>query len=181
MQTREPRGSMWSIYRFAFDFREFLREIEIRGSAAGDQPRTAIERQILYRPLNENENATLERNQISYMDKSPNQPRQEPRNVKTENVCHRGRPSNHCQRPFVEVTKRWKLPVTLYFSQDRLCYIGSSLHGDLGAPPTGASASPACGRTRSSKPPAGMAPGRPFCGSARASSASPAAATPSAP
>src|SRR5258708_39118453 len=108
MQTREPRGSMWSIYRFAFDFREFLREIEIRGSAAGDQPRTAVECQILYRPLNENENATLERNQIGYMDKSPNQPGQDTRNVKTENVRHCARASNHCQIPFGEVTKAIK-------------------------------------------------------------------------
>src|SRR6266566_993970 len=123
---------MWCIYRFTLDFREFLREIEIRGSAAGDQPRTATECQILYCPLNENENATLERNQIGYMDESPNQPRQEPRNVKTENIGHRRCSSNHCQRPFVEVTKGWQLPLPLYFSQDRLCYIGSSLHGDLG-------------------------------------------------
>ena len=35
----------------------------------------AIECQVLYRPLNENEDATLERNQIGYMDKSPHQPR----------------------------------------------------------------------------------------------------------
>src|SRR5438445_8453949 len=29
MQTEEPRRSMWGIYRFTLDFREFLREIEI--------------------------------------------------------------------------------------------------------------------------------------------------------
>src|SRR5258708_13833972 len=132
MHKGEPRRSTWGIYRFTANFREFFREIEIRGSDARDQPCTATECQILYRPLNENENATLKRNQIGYMDKSPNQPGQEPRNVKTENVRHRGRASNHCQRPFVEVTKRWKLPLTLYFSQHPLCYIGSSLHSDLG-------------------------------------------------
>src|SRR5882762_4261050 len=132
IQTGEPRRSTRGIYRFRLDFRELLREIEIRGNAAGDQPCTATECQILYRPLNENENATLERNQIGYMDKSPNQPRYEPRNVKTENVRHCGRASNHCERPFVEVTKRWKVPMAFYFSQDRFCCIGPSLHGDLG-------------------------------------------------
>src|SRR5260370_2290549 len=132
MKNGKPRRSTWGIYRFTLGFREFFREIEIRGSDAGDQPCTATECQILYCPLNENENATLERNQIGYMDKSPNQPGQEPRNVKTENVRHCGCASNHRQRPFVEVTKGWKLPLTLYFSQDRLTCIGSSLHGDLG-------------------------------------------------
>src|SRR5467141_2842240 len=69
MQIGEPGRSTWGIYRFTLDFREFLREIEIRGNAAGDQPCAATECQILYRPLNENENATLERNQIGYVDK----------------------------------------------------------------------------------------------------------------
>src|SRR5690349_25153574 len=73
--TRGPRRSTWGIYRFTLDFSKFLREIEIRGNAAGDQPCTAAECQILYRPLNENENAALKRNQIGYMDKSPNEPR----------------------------------------------------------------------------------------------------------
>src|SRR6202142_4699275 len=54
--------------------------------------------------------------------------------MKTENVRHCGPTSNHCQRPFVEVTKGWKLSLPLYFSQDRLCCIGPSLHGDLGHP-----------------------------------------------
>ena len=60
MQKGEPGRSTWGIYRFTLDFREFLREIEIRGSAAGDQAGTAAERQILYGPLRENQNATLE-------------------------------------------------------------------------------------------------------------------------
>jgi len=49
------RKVTWGIYRFTLDFREFLREIEIRGSAPVIIG-TAIECQILYRPLNENEN-----------------------------------------------------------------------------------------------------------------------------
>ena len=36
MQTGEPRRSTWSIYRFRLDFRELLREIEIRGSGTGN-------------------------------------------------------------------------------------------------------------------------------------------------
>jgi hypothetical protein len=36
MQTGEPRQSTGGIYRFRLDFREFLEEIEIRGSGTGD-------------------------------------------------------------------------------------------------------------------------------------------------
>src|ERR1700757_2773286 len=111
--------------------RDLAVEVEVGWSAAGDQPRTATEGQILYRPLDENENAPLERNQISYMDKSPTQPRYEPGNVNTENIGHRRCPSNHRQRPFVEVAKGLLLPLPLYFSQDRLGCIGTSLHGNL--------------------------------------------------
>src|SRR3954470_9792114 len=35
---REPRRLTWGIHRFTLDFRKFLRELEIRGNAAGDQP-----------------------------------------------------------------------------------------------------------------------------------------------
>src|ERR1700751_5691224 len=106
---KSPKWSMWGIHRLRFrlwhtaHLRDLAVEVEVGWSAAGDQPRTATEGQILYRPLDENENATLERNQICYMDKSPNQPRYEPGNVNTENIGHRRCPSNHRQRPFVEV------------------------------------------------------------------------------
>src|ERR1700689_5831185 len=126
MQKREPRRSTRGIYRFTLDFREFLREIEICGNGTGDQPCAAAKSQILHRPLNENEDATLKRNQIGNMDKSPNQPCQEPRNVETENIGHRRCTSNHRQSPFVEVRKGRKFPLTLYFSYDRLGCIGSS-------------------------------------------------------
>jgi hypothetical protein len=78
---KSPKWSMRRIHRLRFrlwhtaHLRDLAVEVEVSWSAAGDQPCTATECQILYRPLNENENATLERNQIRYMDKSPNQPR----------------------------------------------------------------------------------------------------------
>src|SRR5258706_10802389 len=61
--------------RHAVHLRDLAVEVEVGWSPASYQPCASTECQILYRPLNENENATLERNQIGYMDKSPNQPR----------------------------------------------------------------------------------------------------------
>src|SRR6266403_152686 len=109
----------------------FLSEIEIRGSGTGNQSGTAAECQILDSPLNKDQNSALKSDQIHQMNEDPHQPGYKARKVRAENVCHCGRSSNYCQRPFVEVTKRWKLRLALYFSQDRLCCIGSSLHGDL--------------------------------------------------
>jgi hypothetical protein len=36
MQTGEPIRSTWGVYRFRLHFREFLGEIEIRGSGTGN-------------------------------------------------------------------------------------------------------------------------------------------------
>jgi hypothetical protein len=81
MQTGEPEAQCSAFTGSGFVsgewrvLRDLAVEVEVGWSIAGDQPCTATECQILYCPLNENENATLERNQIGYMDKSPNQPR----------------------------------------------------------------------------------------------------------
>jgi hypothetical protein len=49
-------------------------EIEIRGGSTGNKPRPTTERQVLNRPLDENQEAILERHNVREVYESPHDP-----------------------------------------------------------------------------------------------------------
>src|SRR4029077_19493899 len=109
-------------------------EVEVGGSHARDKPRSAGEGHVLNCPLNENQDATLELNDVSEVNKGPNHPRWPSPKMHTENVGHRGRPPDDCKVSFVEVAK-WRRPrFTSYLPPNRFRRVGPSLHGYLGDP-----------------------------------------------
>jgi hypothetical protein len=57
-------------------------------------------------------NSALKSDQIHKMDEDPNQAGHKARKMGTENVRHCGRAPTHCQRPLVEIMKRWMLRTT---------------------------------------------------------------------
>src|SRR5215831_15788989 len=106
-------------------------EVEVRRGHAGDETRSAAESHVLKSPLNENQDAALALDNVRQVDERPHQPRRQTPKMYAENVGHRGRPSNDGKISFVEVIERSWLRFTFYFPHDRLCRVGSSLHGYL--------------------------------------------------
>ena len=69
-----------------------LIEIEISSRGTSDQSCSTIEGEVLDRPLDENQNATLELDEVHEMNECPDDPREKTRNMGAEDIRHR-RPS----------------------------------------------------------------------------------------
>src|SRR5258705_4894480 len=106
-------------------------EIEISSRGTGNQSRPAIESQVLDRPLDENQNAALELDEVHQMDECPDEPSRKTRNMDTEDVRHRMPPANDGHVAFVEIFERRQVLCALYFPRNRLRGVGSLLHGHL--------------------------------------------------
>src|SRR5579862_4837715 len=107
-------------------------EVEVGGGDTGNEARSAAESHVLDGPLNENQDAALELDDVCEVNKSPYQPGRQAPKMYAENVGHRGCTSDDCNISFVEVIERCWLWFTFYFPNDRLRGVGPSLHGYLG-------------------------------------------------
>src|SRR5882724_13147707 len=107
-------------------------EVEVRGRLSGDEPRAAVEGQVLDRPFHEDDDAALVLDEIHDVDERPDEPRRQPRQVDPEHVRDRGGPSDHGHGSLVEVLERRKRLLAKQPPRDHLSRIRSLLHRDLG-------------------------------------------------
>src|ERR1700757_2236310 len=75
-------------------------------SVACDQARATAEGEIEETPLDENENAALELDDVHEVDKKPDEPGRETRDVEAENIGDSSSAADDSHVPFVEVAKR---------------------------------------------------------------------------
>src|SRR6266851_2084874 len=106
-------------------------EVEVSGCGSGNEPRPTTESEILYRPLNENQNAALELDYVRQMDECPYQPSWESRQVDAESVGDRRPPADHGQTAFIEILEVLLLRFSLELPRNRLRSIRSLLHRNL--------------------------------------------------
>jgi hypothetical protein len=90
-------------------------EVEISYRGTRNQSRSTIERQVLNRPLGENQDTTLELDEIHQMNECPDEPSRKPRNMEPEDVRHRMPPANDGHIPFVKILERLQFLCALYF------------------------------------------------------------------
>jgi hypothetical protein len=64
-------------------------EVEISYRGTGNQSRSTVERQVLDRPLDENQYAALELDEVHQIDERPDEPSQKARNMEAEDIRHR--------------------------------------------------------------------------------------------
>jgi hypothetical protein len=101
-------------------------------SVAGDQARATAEGEIEETPLDENENAALELDDVHEVDKKPDEPGRETRDVEAENIGDGSSAADDRHVPFVEVAKRRRSRLARKSSQDDLSSVVTPLNGNLG-------------------------------------------------
>src|SRR6267143_4691158 len=100
----------------------------IRGGLAGNQAGAAAKREVFESPLNENDHAALKFYNVDQVDKEPDQPCGQPRNVKAKNVSDGRGAADDGHIPLIEVVKRRQFRLALQARPDSLCRVGASLN-----------------------------------------------------
>src|SRR6266849_5769966 len=98
---------------------------------AGDQACAAAEREIFETPLNENDDAALKLNYIDQVDEEPHQPGEQPRDMDSKDICHRGGAADYRHFAFVEVMKWRRFFLPGHPRTDNFGGVRSALHRDL--------------------------------------------------
>src|SRR6266853_6976912 len=89
-------------------------EVEVSSCGSGDEPCPATEGEILDCPLDKNQNAALELDDIHQMDERPYDPSRHSRHVDAESVGDRGPPADHGQTTLIEILEVPLLRFSLY-------------------------------------------------------------------
>ena len=101
-------------------------------SGAGDEAGAAAEGQILEAPLDEDENAALELNDVDEVDKEPDKPGGKTEKVNAENVGNGSGAADDGHVAFVEVMEARGKSFTGQARGDNFCGEAAPLNGDLG-------------------------------------------------
>src|SRR5229473_3167849 len=82
------------------------RRLQIAFGGAGNQARAAAKREIFESPLNKDEHATLELDDIHQVNEQPDEPRGPAPKMKAKNISNRGGAPDDRHVTFVEVAER---------------------------------------------------------------------------
>jgi hypothetical protein len=98
---------------------------------AGDQAGAAAEGKVKEAPLDQDEDAALEFNDVDEVDEEPDEPGDETGHVDAENVGDGGGAADDGHVAFVEIFEGWKSAAG-EASLDKFCGVAAALNGDLG-------------------------------------------------